>query len=95
MKKDAIFINATRGEVVVQDDLVDALRTGVIAAAGLDVTVPEPLPTDHPLFKLPNCVILPHIGSATVATREQMATTAAANIVAFATGKPVPFKAKL
>jgi len=95
MKKDAIFINATRGEVVEQQDLYTALSTGEIAAAGLDVTVPEPIPLDSPLLTLPNCVVLPHIGSATVATREEMASMAAANIVAMAGGKPLPFMAKL
>mmetsp|Transcript_19441 Transcript_19441/g.39645 ORF Transcript_19441/g.39645 Transcript_19441/m.39645 type:complete len:115 (+) Transcript_19441:3-347(+) len=95
MKKDAILINATRGEAVDQDALYTALKEGVIAAAGLDVTTPEPLPTDSPLFSLPNCTIFPHIGSATVATREKMALMAAENIVAVATGKPIPFQAKL
>lgn len=95
MKKDAILINATRGEAVDQEDLYQALKSGTILAAGLDVTTPEPLPTDHPLLTLPNCTIFPHIGSATVATREKMALMAAENIAAFATGKPVPFQAKL
>jgi len=95
MKKDGILINATRGEAVVQDDLYQALKSGTILAAGLDVTTPEPLPTDSPLLTLPNCTIFPHIGSATVATREKMALMAAENIVAFAAGKPVPFQAKL
>jgi len=87
MKKDAIFINATRGDMVVQDDLVRALKEGVIAAAGLDVTTPEPLPTNHELLSLPNCTVLPHIGSASVATRNKMAVLAAENIVNALQGK--------
>ncbi|NWY06502.1 GRHPR reductase, partial [Nothoprocta ornata] len=82
MKDTAIFINTSRGGVVNQDDLYQALANGRIAAAGLDVTVPEPLPTDHPLFKLKNCVILPHIASATWSTRNAMAVLAANNLLA-------------
>ncbi|KAG0174636.1 hypothetical protein DFQ30_003624 [Apophysomyces sp. BC1015] len=62
MKPSAIFTNTARGGVVKQDDLVRALEQNLIAGAGLDVTTPEPLPTDNKLFNLPNCVILPHIG---------------------------------
>ena len=61
----------------------------------VSLTNPEPLPVDSPLLSLPNCVIFPHIGSATVATREKMALMAAENIAAFAAGKPVPYQAKL
>ncbi|XP_067409457.1 glyoxylate reductase/hydroxypyruvate reductase-like [Emydura macquarii macquarii] len=87
MKETAIFINTSRGGVVNQEDLYQALVNGQIAAAGLDVTTPEPLPTDHPLFKLKNCVILPHIASATVATRNSMAALAASNLLAGLQGK--------
>ncbi|XP_052360180.1 glyoxylate reductase/hydroxypyruvate reductase-like [Oncorhynchus keta] len=59
MKNTSIFINTSRGGVVDQEDLYEALSSGQIAGAGLDVTVPEPLPTSHPLFTLNNCVILP------------------------------------
>ncbi|XP_010003838.1 PREDICTED: glyoxylate reductase/hydroxypyruvate reductase [Chaetura pelagica] len=65
MKKTSVFVNTSRGAVVNQEDLYDALANGQIAAAGLDVTTPEPLPTNHPLLSLKNCVILPHIGSDT------------------------------
>jgi glyoxylate/hydroxypyruvate reductase len=65
MKSSAIFINISRGGVVKQEDLVRALQEKVIWAAGLDVTTPEPLPLDHPLLHLINCVVLPYIGSAT------------------------------
>ncbi|CDS10528.1 hypothetical protein LRAMOSA03203 [Lichtheimia ramosa] len=81
MKKTAIFANSARGGVVKQDDLVRALQDNVIAGAGLDVTTPEPLDTDHPLFKLPNCVILPHIGSATIEAREVMGDICVDNIL--------------
>jgi len=62
MKRSAIFINCSRGVVVNQTDLIQALKTKTIAAAGLDVTTPEPLPKDNELFKLKNCFITPHIG---------------------------------
>lgn len=90
MKKTAIFINTTRGPVVDQDALVHALRTGEIWGAGLDVTTPEPLPPSHPLVSLPNCVVLPHIASATVQTRGAMSKLAAENMVAGLNGKPMP-----
>ncbi|NXW87010.1 GRHPR reductase, partial [Alopecoenas beccarii] len=90
MKKTAVFINTSRGAVVNQEDLYDALVQGRIAAAGLDVTTPEPLPTDHPLLSLRNCVILPHIGSATHATRSTMAVLAADNLLAGLRGDPMP-----
>uniref|UniRef100_A0A673GE68 Glyoxylate reductase/hydroxypyruvate reductase n=1 Tax=Sinocyclocheilus rhinocerous TaxID=307959 RepID=A0A673GE68_9TELE len=61
MKKNAIFINTSRGGVVNQEDLYEALSTGLIAGAGLDVTTPEPLPTHHPLFTLKNCGKHPHV----------------------------------
>ncbi|KAJ0406324.1 hypothetical protein ATCC90586_007362 [Pythium insidiosum] len=90
MKPSAVLINTSRGEVVDQDALVHALETREIAAAGLDVTTPEPLPTEHPLFTLPNCVILPHIGSATVKTRQAMADIAVRNLVAGLTAEDLP-----
>lgn len=73
-----------------QDDLVVALRDGQIQAAGLDVTTPEPLPTSHPLFALPNCIILPHIGSASLECRTVMSVMSAKNIVAALTGDVMP-----
>ncbi|KAL4641755.1 glyoxylate reductase/hydroxypyruvate reductase-like [Arapaima gigas] len=90
MKKTAIFVNTSRGAVVNQEDLYEALSSGQIAAAGLDVTTPEPLPTDHPLLKLKNCVILPHIGSATYSTRGIMAELSANNLLAGLTGTAMP-----
>ena len=69
MKRTAVFVNTARGPLVDQAALADALRTGTIFAAGLDVTDPEPLPPGHELFKLPNCVIVPHIASTTFVSR--------------------------
>lgn len=90
MKKSAIFVNTSRGGVVQQEDLYSALSNGDIAGAGLDVTTPEPLPTDSPLLSLPNCLVLPHIGSATYDTREAMAVLAAKNLLAGIRGETMP-----
>jgi len=89
MKKSAVFINTSRGGLVNQADLCLALRDGEIGAAGLDVTTPEPLPTDDPLLTLPNCVVLPHIGSATNSTRNAMSLLAAKNLVNGLKGLPL------
>ncbi|PIK37196.1 hypothetical protein BSL78_25970 [Apostichopus japonicus] len=89
MKKSAILINTSRGDVIKQDDLYSALVHGEIAAAGLDVTTPEPLPTDDPLLTLSNCVVLPHVGSATVETRTSMAVLAANNLLAGLNNQPL------
>ena len=69
---------------------MQALREGWIAAAALDVTDPEPLPPDHPLLALPNCIVVPHIGSATVTARERMAVIAAQNLLAGLRGERLP-----
>jgi glyoxylate reductase len=90
MKPTAVFVNTARGPHVDQAALADALRRGVIFAAGLDVTDPEPLPPSHELYALPNCVIAPHIASATVATRDAMAEKCAANLLAGVSGEPLP-----
>ena len=90
MKSTAYFINVSRGPVVDTDALLDALQTGKIAYAALDVTDPEPLPGDHPLLKLDNILITPHIGSATTETRTAMAQLAADNLLAGLKGKPLP-----
>lgn len=90
MKKTAIFVNTSRGGVVNQEDLCSALKNGDILAAGLDVTVPEPLPTDSPLLQLPNCVVLPHIGSATNETRSEMSYLCARNVIAAIKGEKMP-----
>lgn len=87
MKKSAIFINASRGEVVHQPSLIEALKRGKIKAAGLDVMTPEPIPLDNELLQLDNCVVLPHIGSATIETRQEMAKITAENILAVLNGE--------
>jgi lactate dehydrogenase-like 2-hydroxyacid dehydrogenase len=90
MKSTAILVNTSRGPVVDQRALAGALRDGVIAAAALDVTDPEPIPMDDPLVGLDNCLIVPHIASASRATRGKMAAMAAANLVAGVRGEPLP-----
>ena len=90
MKSSAIFINTARGGVVDQAALTEALRTRKIAAAGLDVFAIEPLPLDDPLLTLENVTLLPHIGSASIATRTRMAVLAAENLVAGLQGRPLP-----
>jgi glyoxylate reductase len=90
MKPSAFLINAARGPIVDQRALYEALRNGLIAGAALDVTDPEPIPLADPLLSLDNCLILPHIGSASIATRTRMATLAAENIVAFLSGHRPP-----
>ncbi len=90
MKPSAVLINTSRGPVVDEEALYRALRDRRIWAAGLDVFEKEPLAADSPLRSLPNVVLLPHIGSATIATRTRMATLAAENIREFLLrGKPV------
>jgi glyoxylate reductase len=90
MKRTAVFVNTARGPLVDQAALAEALRSGTIFAAGLDVTDPEPLPPDHELYKLPNCVIVPHIASATVGTRNAMARICADNLLAGVRGEVLP-----
>jgi lactate dehydrogenase-like 2-hydroxyacid dehydrogenase len=90
MKSTAILVNTSRGPVVDSSALVHALREGEIAGAGLDVTDPEPLPASHPLVGLANCLIVPHIASATRATRGKMAEMAAANLLAGIRGERLP-----
>jgi phosphoglycerate dehydrogenase-like enzyme len=90
MKPSAILINASRGPVVDTDALVEALRNGTIWAAGLDVTDPEPLPHDHPLVTMPNCIVVPHIASGTIATRNEMARLAVENCLAVLNGTTPP-----
>lgn len=90
MMPNAILVNTSRGPVVDQDALVAALKNGTIWAAGLDVTTPEPLPMEHPLHQLENCVILPHIGSATITARDAMSSLAARNLIAVLNGEMPP-----
>lgn len=90
MKPEAVLVNASRGPVVDTDALVEAMRAGEIWAAALDVTDPEPLPADHPLIAMPNVTVVPHTASATYATRDNMATLAARNLLAVLDGTEPP-----
>ncbi|WP_152655039.1 D-glycerate dehydrogenase [Oceanobacillus sp. CFH 90083] len=87
MKSSAIFINISRGKVVDEDALANALKTGEIQAAGLDVFEEEPIRADHPLVSLDNTVCIPHIGSASVETRAKMVQLCMDNILAVVSGK--------
>jgi glyoxylate reductase len=90
MKPSALLINTARGGVVDQGALREALIAGTIAGAALDVTDPEPLPSDHPLLDAPNLLVVPHVGSATVRTRAKMAAMAVENLLAALDGRPMP-----
>ena len=81
MKKKPIILNIARGNIINTDDLVEALESGKIRGAGLDVTAPEPLPGDHTLSHFNNCIVVPHIGTATHECRNNMARLAAYNII--------------
>ncbi len=90
MRPGAILINTARGPIVDEAALVEALEDGQIRGAGLDVTAVEPLATDSPLLSMDNVVILPHIGSSSLATRGKMADMAVANLRAGLAGQPLP-----
>jgi glyoxylate reductase len=90
MKPTAILVNAARGPIVDPKALYNALKNGDIAYAALDVTEPEPIPVDDPLLTLPNCIIVPHMASASRATRGKMAEMAAANLLAGLRGERLP-----
>jgi len=94
MKPSATLVNIARGGVVDTQALYEALRDGVIASAGLDVTEPEPLPREHPLLALPNVVIAPHLGSATIETRRRMAELSIDNLRAGLAGRKLPHEVK-
>jgi glyoxylate reductase len=90
MKSSANLVNIARGPIVDADALVQALILGQIRCAALDVTDPEPLPPDHALLTIPNCIVVPHLGSATERTRVAMADLAADNLLAGISGDPMP-----
>lgn len=91
MKSTAILINTSRGKVVDQRALYHALKERQIAYAGLDVTDPEPLSVQDPILALPNCLVVPHIASASVSTRTKMAIMAVENLCAGLDGQPLPY----
>jgi lactate dehydrogenase-like 2-hydroxyacid dehydrogenase len=93
MKSTAILINTARGPIVDPAALAHALRTGRIRAAALDVTQPEPLPAGHELYGLRNCIVMPHIGSATEGTRRAMARLAVDNLLCGLRGEPLRHRA--
>jgi glyoxylate reductase len=90
MKSESIFINTSRGSVHNEQDLIEALENGTIWGAGLDVTNPEPMHPNNPLLSMENVAVLPHIGSGTVEARNEMARTAAENVIEFYRGNPIP-----
>ena len=90
MKQTAVLINTARGPIVDPQALYTALKSGEIWAAGLDVTDPEPIPMDDPLLTLDNCLIAPHIASASFNTRSDMSELAANNILAALSGERPP-----
>jgi phosphoglycerate dehydrogenase-like enzyme len=87
MEPHAWLVNVARGRHVVTNDLVVALRDGTIGGAGLDVTDPEPLPDDHPLWTLPNCIITPHVGNTPDMARPLLADRITRNVKRYAKGK--------
>lgn len=91
MKPTAVLINTTRGEVIDQTAMIEALQKNQIFAAGLDVCDPEPLPDDSPLRELSNCILVPHIGSATVTARNAMSERSAQNVIAGLLGQQLPY----
>ena len=89
MKRSAFLLNTSRGPIVVDKDLADALNNGIIAGAGIDVLSVEPPSNDNPLFKAKNCIITPHIAWATKEARTRLMQIAASNLSSFIEGKPV------
>jgi glycerate dehydrogenase len=87
-RPSAIFVNASRGPLVVEQDLADALNSGQIAAAGLDVVSDEPIPPDNPLLKAKNCFLTPHLAWATLAARRRLMKTTVENVRRFIAGRP-------
>ena len=91
MKPNSLLVNTSRGPILDQDALITALKEGFIGGAALDVTDPEPLPPDNELYELKNCLVVPHIGSATWNTRQRMAERACENLLAGLEGRQLPY----
>lgn len=91
MKTSSIFINTARGGIHNEKDLIHALENKIIWGAGLDVTNPEPMNSENPLLKMPSVAVLPHIGTATIETRNAMSEIATNNIIAGLKGERLPF----
>ncbi len=89
MRPQSWLVNVARGAHVVTDDLLDALRSGTIGGAGLDVTDPEPLPADHPLWSEPNCVITPHVGNTAAMARPLLSERIRTNVARWIDGEPL------
>jgi len=87
MEQHAWLVNVARGRHVVTDDLVEALRVGIIGGAGLDVTDPEPLPPEHPLWSMDNCIITPHVGNTPEMAKPLLSERISANVRRFARGE--------
>lgn len=89
MKDGVILLNNSRGPLIVEQDLADALNSGKVMAAGLDVVSTEPIKGDNPLLKAPNCIITPHISWAPRESRQRIMDCAVANVKAYVDGKPI------
>jgi phosphoglycerate dehydrogenase-like enzyme len=89
MKSEAYFISVGRGQSTVTSDLVAALRAGEIAGAGLDVTDPEPLPPDHPLWSMPRVVITPHVAARSTETYQRIILLVSENLRRYVAGEPL------
>jgi glycerate dehydrogenase len=89
MKKSAFLLNTSRGPIVVDEDLADALNNDVIAGAGIDVLSVEPPPAGNPLFKATNCIITPHIAWATKEARLRLMDATVNNLSSFLNGNPI------
>jgi glycerate dehydrogenase len=88
MSPHAFLINTSRGGLIRENDLAEALNSGTIAGAAVDVSAHEPIPADSPLLAAKNCIITPHIAWATLAARKRLMATTAENIAAYLAGKP-------